>query len=85
MFVTDRAGDLLDPQVAALEEVGSSSQLLFDDKLAKTKTRLPLEHMLKMRLAQIEFTRETMNATGSSGFDGLEDLADAFSLQLIRR
>jgi len=58
---------------------------LFGDKLAKAKTRLPLEHVLKMRLAQVEFTRETMNATGTSGFDGLEDLADAFWLQLIRR
>jgi hypothetical protein len=57
---------------------------LFDDKVAKAKTRLPLEHMLKMRLAQVEFTRETMNATGPSGFDGLEDLADAFLLQLSR-
>jgi len=58
---------------------------LFDDKVAKAKTRLPLEDMLKMRLAQVEFTGETTHATEPAGFYGFEDLADAFMLQLISR
>jgi len=41
--------------------------------------------MLKMRLAQVEFTGETTHATEPAGFYGFEDLADAFMLQLISR
>jgi len=57
VLVPDCAGDLFDPQVRALEELGSSIKPVIDDCMAETKTSLLLEQMLKMRLAQVEFAR----------------------------
>jgi hypothetical protein len=54
--VADGASDLFDPQVGALKELGGSIKPSLDDCMAKTKTSLLLEQMLKMRLAQVEFT-----------------------------
>ena len=55
VLVANCASDLFDPQVRALEELGGSIKPLLDDCMAKTKTSLLLEQMLKMRLAQVEF------------------------------
>src|SRR5262249_22384985 len=63
MLIANFAGDLLDPHVGALQQLGCPLQPLLDKEMAKTKTGLPLEQMLKMRLAYVEFTCETVKAT----------------------
>jgi hypothetical protein len=52
--------------------------------MAETESSLLFEQMLKARLAQIELTRQTMQITQASRFDGLKDLSDALMLQRIR-
>ncbi|HYS56684.1 MAG TPA: hypothetical protein VEM34_00905 [Burkholderiales bacterium] len=85
MLVTHCAGDLLDAHLAAFQQVGGYLQLLFGQQVTEAKTGLPLEQMLKMRLAQIELACQIANITGPSGSDYFEYLVDARLLQLMRR
>jgi len=51
VLVANCGGDLFDPEVRALEELGSSIKPLLNDGVTKRKASLLLEQMLKMRLA----------------------------------
>ena len=85
MLITHCVGDLLDGHIAAQQELSGSLQLLFDQEAAEAKSGLPLEQMLKMRFAQIELSRQTVDGTRPSGFNYFEYLVDASLQQLVRR
>ena len=55
MLIANRVGDLLDPHVGALQELGSPIQPLLGNNVTKTKTSVLLEQVLKMGLTQVEF------------------------------
>lgn len=77
MLVANRVGNFLDAHVALKQKESSTVQALFNQASAETGASLRLKQMLEMRSAQMEFQSEVSDSTKGTGFDYIEDFAEA--------
>ncbi len=82
MFIAYRARYLLDAHICLRKQIGGTLHPVFHEQSPQAHTGMLFEKVLQVGLAQIAFQSQIMNLAWRTGFNHLQDLADAALLYL---
>jgi hypothetical protein len=77
VFVTYREGDLLNAHIRVRKELACSLHSVFNEEVTQAQARSLFKQVLKVGLAQVALQSQVMNLARRTGFNHLQDSADA--------